>query len=167
MKLIRKTCAAILLAILCVPNAIGVAPSKDANKAMADVWFTDIIEKEKTGKVDEVLREDAILELSPSYTSNISKTNKVVGKAQIKTHMADLAKLTSSITSEDIDVIGEGDKVVVYRLITTKYNDGKTIKVPWVTFFTFKEGKIASIKHVHDTLQEHQQHQKHEQAKKK
>jgi ketosteroid isomerase-like protein len=136
----------------------GLTASASTNKRVAEQWFSDVIDKENMTKADELLLDDAVLELAPSYKSNVSKTNRVVGKQEIKKHMKDFVDLTSRVTSEDVDVLAEGNKVAMYRLITTKYNDGTTIKTPWAIFFTFKDGKIASIKHVHDTLLEQQQH---------
>jgi ketosteroid isomerase-like protein len=136
-----------------------------ANKRAAEQWFSDVIEKENMAKADDLLLDDAVLELAPSYKSNVSKTNQVVGKQEIKKHMKDFVDLTSAVTSQEVDALAEGNKVAMYRLITTKYNDGTTIKTPWAIFFTFKNGKIALIKHVHDTLLEQQQHER--QAKQK
>jgi ketosteroid isomerase-like protein len=153
-------CFVVLLAFDGV--AIAKAPfdaNASSNEHVAEQWFSEVIDKENVAKADELLLDDAVLELAPSYKSNISKTNRVVGKQEIKKHMKDFVDLTSSVKSEDVDVLAEGNKVAMYRLITTKYNDGTTVKTPWAIFFTFKNGKIASIKHVHDTLLEHQQRQ--------
>jgi hypothetical protein len=35
--------------------------------------------------------------------------------------------------------------------------DGRTASVPWMTIFHFKNGKIVSMVHLHDTLAEHEQ----------
>jgi ketosteroid isomerase-like protein len=168
-SVLSVSCAALIAVTLSFPAAFGrsTTSSSDTNKRMAQLWFIDVIEKKNPNKIDELVADDAVLELAPSYKSNISGTNKVAGKSEIKKHMADFADLTGEVVSEEVQEVSDGNNVAMYRLITTKYKNGKTIKTPWAIFFTFKNGKIASIKHVHDTLLEQQQHQQFEQSQKK
>lgn len=158
-KEVTVVCFALAMNFMAAPLVIGKVATSESIKQKAESWFIDVIEKENIKQIDALLSDHAVLELAPTYKSNITATNKVVGKEAIKKHMADFVGLTSAVISEDAETVAEGNKVAMYRLITTKYNNGKVIKTPWAIFFTFNNGKISYIKHVHDTLLEEQQNQ--------
>jgi len=156
----KSTVIAVLLASLLgstASSAIAASTSDvDKNKQMARTWYEEVIVKENLTPLDSILAPDVVMELDPSYKTKVSGTNKLSGAEQIKQHAAQISK-DFDFSGDVIDLFGEGNKVVLYRVVTQKLADGKTATVPWVTFFEFKNGKIANIKHVHDTLSEKQQ----------
>lgn len=139
-----------------LPADAATKSDVDKNKQMARTWYEEVIVKENITPLDTILAPDVVMEFAPSYETKISGNNRLSGIEQVKQHAAQIGK-DFDFKGEIVDLIGEGNKVVLYRIVTQKLTDGKTATVPWVTFFEFKDGKIASIKHVHDTLGEKEQ----------
>jgi hypothetical protein len=156
---------ALLLAVLAALNCGNMAlaettakpSSLEKNKQTARMWYEEAIVKENPKSLDEILAKGVTLELAPSYVSPISGTNKLSGAKQVKDHVAQVNK-NGDYSGQIIDMVAEGNKVAMYRIVTEKLADGRTSVTPWVSFFEFDPaGKITKIKHVHDTLQQKNQ----------
>jgi ketosteroid isomerase-like protein len=127
------------------------------NKDVARMWYEEAIVKENPKALDDILAEGVTFELAPSYVSQVSGTHKLAGAKQVKDHIGNVNK-NADYSGEIIDLVGEGNKVAMYRVVTQKMPDGRVAVVPWVSFFEFNDaGKITKIKHVHDTLHEKNQ----------
>jgi ketosteroid isomerase-like protein len=137
----------------CIPSwgAASNAKQVEQNKHTASMWFEDTVVKQDRSGLDKILADDVILELPPSMTS-YNGSNKVVGKPQVIKHAEDMNKKWT-VTNESVEMIGEGNKVAVWRMVTSTI-DGKTSKgVPWASIFEFDDnGKIKHVTHVSDTM---------------
>jgi hypothetical protein len=151
MRAIVRVIFVVLLASAAMGSATHAQSSVERNKQTASIWFENTVVKQDRSGLENILADDVILELPPSMTS-YNGSNKVVGKAQVIKHAEDMNKKWR-ITNETVEMIGEGNKVVVWRLVTNTI-DGKTSKgVPWASIFEFDDsGKIKHIRHVSDTL---------------
>jgi ketosteroid isomerase-like protein len=154
--------AGIVAASICSQSATAAAKTKSANndvennKKIARVWFEEVFVKENLKPLDDIVAKDATMTMSPSYPSKVSGTNKLTGLDQIKQHVAGFTAVAET-KGEIFDIVGEGNTVILYRNCTITTPQGTSTDVPWVTIFHFKDGKIADIKHVHDTLFEKNQ----------
>lgn len=122
------------------------------NKEAVRVFYEEAIIKKNVNALDGVLAKGVTVEFAPSYVSSISKNNKLSGIDQTKQHIANATK-AMTFSGPIVDMIAEGNKVALYRVVTEKMPDGRTAICPWVSIFEFDAtGKISKIKHVHDTL---------------
>lgn len=135
----------------------SAASSSAKNKEAARVWFEECIVKENIKPLDTILAKGIIMEMTPSHITATSNSNKLTGIDQVKKHIASVNK-GGDYTGKDLEYICEGNKVMLYRMVTEKMADGRTATIPWVSIFEFDDaGKINHIRHVHDTLGEKQQ----------
>jgi ketosteroid isomerase-like protein len=150
------TVAMALATTVCIEaSAKATLPKSDMDnqKRMARVWFEEAFVKENLAPLDDILAEDVVMYMDPSYPSKVTNTTKLTGRDQVKQHVKnvnDAAELTGNIKA----IIGEGDTVMLDREVTMKLANGTSKDVPWVTIFKFKNGKVSEITHVHDTLHE-------------
>lgn len=159
--------AAATVALMCISNPCFAADkptaaksSIDKNKQTARIWYEEGIIKGNSKALDPILAKGVVMELAPSYASPVSGSYKVSGADQVKKHVDSVTK-GAVRTGEIVDLVAEGNKVAMYRVVTQKMPDGRTVVVPWVSFFEFDDaGKITKIKHVHDTLHEKNQMEK-------
>lgn len=160
MKSIISIGMALTFAIsLCAPVSAKTTLPKNTmenQKRMARVWFEEAFVKENLGPLDEILAEDVVMNMDPSYPSKVNNSTQLKGREQVKQHVKNftgVAETSGTIRS----LVGEGDTVVLFRDVTVKLPDGTAKDVPWVTLFKFKNGKISEITHVHDTHHEAKQ----------
>lgn len=143
------------------------SPQVAKNKQSARIWYEEAIVKKNSKSLDGILAKGVVVEFAPSYSSPVSKSSTVSGADQVKKHVEAATKAATFSGAID-DIIAEGNKVAIYRVVTSKMADGRTCVVPWVSFFEFDNaGKITKIKHVHDTQGEKQQLEKSVSAPKK
>lgn len=137
--------------------AAATKSSVERNKESARVWYEEAIVKENPKSLDTILAKGVTVEFAPSFVSSVTNSNKLSGMDQVKKHVV-AANKNADYSGAILDIVGEGNKVAMYRVVTEKMADGRTAVVPWVSFFEFDDaGKITKIKHVHDTLGEKQQ----------
>jgi ketosteroid isomerase-like protein len=142
--------------LLSVSPVSAATSDVEKNKQVARQWFEEVIVKEDTKKLDQLCDKNVTANFAPGYAHNVSGNNKISGIEPLRKHLEALAKKTD-YSGKIIELFGEGDKVVLYRDTTAKTEDGHTASVPWMTIFHFKNGKIVSMVHLHDTLAEHEQ----------
>jgi ketosteroid isomerase-like protein len=131
-------------------GAVSNGKQVEQNKHTASMWFEDTVVKQDRSGLEKILADDVVLELPPTM-NRYNGSNKVVGKAEVMKHAEDMNKKWT-VTNESVEMIGEGNKVAVWRMVTSTI-DGKTSKgVPWGSIFEFDQnGKIKHITHVSDT----------------
>lgn len=137
-----------------VLKTVVKAPSSlENNRKIARQWYEELIVKENLPMVDVLIADDAVMEMSPSMPSKATGTSRVSGKENIRKHLKNITD-NFSYKGNLLDVIAEGDKVVLYRIVEETDKAGHKALVPWISIIQISNNKIKKITHVHDTMHE-------------